>query len=73
MRDQLQNVGWAVLSSHEHHHVKIAPAHQLRDVAAGKRDLSGIGQDRRSVELLEQSRRLLPQAELPGSELLISS
>jgi hypothetical protein len=49
--------------------IKIAPAHEVRDVATGHRHRADVIEDSRLVQLVEERSRLSLQCRLPRREL----
>jgi len=48
-------------------HIKIAPAHEVRDIATGHRHRAAVTEDLRLVQLIQERGRLRLQRRLPGS------
>lgn len=64
--DQLQDISWAVAGADEEHHIKIAPAHEVRDIATGQRHGPDVTDDLRLVELVKEGGPLRMQRRLSG-------
>ncbi|HEY6687458.1 MAG TPA: hypothetical protein VI094_14750 [Propionibacteriaceae bacterium] len=68
---QLQDISWPVVGTDQQHHVKIAPAHEVRDVATGHRHRADVIEDSRLGELIQESGRLRMQRRLPSRKLFV--
>jgi hypothetical protein len=72
-RDQVQDISWTVVGSDKQSNIKIAPAHQVGDVAPRYLQRADVGEDPRLVQLVEERSRLQLQRRLPGSKFLVGS